>query len=833
MTDTPDVCALCGFTLRYGSHPLSLAGQRYHFCCLGCRQVFTMLVEATGSADPEAFRRTDIFRRCQALGVIPRSEEELAQRAGTEAAVAQAPPEPPLATGENDLWLNLQVAGMWCPACAWVISETLSRTPGVQSAHCSFAADRVRVCYDPGRTGPVPITKVIRSLGYQPADSDAAAAAEGQRQLWRLLVTIFLTLNVMMLQFSLYAGFFTDLPPEAVTYLSWPSFLLAAAVIVYGGRDILRKAWHGLMGASPGMETLVGIGALSAFGYSTVNLVAGSIHLYFDTASMLITLVLLGKTLEARARDRVRATLDSFFGLQPTRVRIEVPGYPTGRYIPADELKPGDVVQAAAGEIVAADGVVTAGRSRVDQSSLTGEARPIAKGPGDRIYSGSRIMGEPLAVRAETTVADSTLGQMIGLLETALARKTHMEDRTDRWLRIFVPLVVGAAAATGLVARGLGLAMEEALVRAVTVLVITCPCALGIAIPLARVAGIGLAGRHGILVRDAAVFDRAAAIDTVLFDKTGTITGGCWEILTVEAFAPFTPEAVLAAATGLETGSDHPVAGAIRRRAAQQNIAPATLETSEVAAQGRAGIWQNVHWRIGSRAFALGTANGATPAATDTETVQSEVWLSAGDRPAARIVLGDRLRPAMAETMAELRRRGMRLSIVSGDTPAATAAVAGILDIEEAHGGLRPADKADHVQRLQAAGHFVAMVGDGINDAPALSAAHVAVAVFSGHPLGREAADVTLMGADPQRLPFFFDLAARVRRKVTQNLAWAVAYNLIAIPVAMAGLLSPLVAVTAMLLSSLSVIGNTMLLLKTKQLTANVRGERNEIVANV
>ena len=809
MTDTPDVCALCGFTLRYGRQRMSSAGQDFEFCCLGCRQVFAMLVEATGSADPDAFRRTDIFRRCRELGVIPRSEAELAQRSGT-------PPceTPPSAAEKDGLWLNLHVAGMWCPACAWVIAETLSRTVGVQTARCSFAADRVRVCYDPRRTGPAPITKLIRSLGYQPTDSDAAAVAEGRRQLWRLLVTIFLTLNVMMLQFSLYTGFFTDLPPEAVTYLSWPCFLLAAAVIVYGGRDILRKAWHGLMGAAPGMETLVGIGALSAFGYSTVNLLAGSIHLYFDTASMLITLVLLGKTLEARARDRVRATLDSFFGLQPTRVRIEVPGYPTGRYIPADQLKPGDVVQAAAGEVVAADGVVTAGRSRVDQSSLTGEARPIVKGPGDRIYSGTRIMGGALALRAAATVADSTLGQMIGLLETALARKTRMEDRTDRWLRIFVPVVIGLAAATGLVARGLGFSVEEALVRAVTVLVITCPCALGIAIPLARVAGIGLAGRHGILVRDAAVFDRAAAVDTVLLDKTGTITEGRWEIVTVEAFAPLTPGTVLAAAAGLETGSDHPAAGAIRRRAARENITPAIIKDSETAAHGRTGTWQNVPWRIGSRAFALGTLNDAAPAVAETEKIQSEIWLSAGGRPAARIVLGDRLRPAMADTLAELRRRGMGLAIVSGDTPAATADAARVLAVQDAHGGLDPADKAGHVQRLQAAGHFVAMVGDGINDAPALSAAHVAVAVFSGHPLGREAADVTLMGADPQRLPFFFDLATRVRRKVTQNLAWAVAYNLIAIPVAMAGLLSPLVAVTAMLLSSLSVIGNTLLLLK-------------------
>jgi heavy metal translocating P-type ATPase len=820
MTDSIEACDLCGFTLRYGRCDFDYDGQRYHFCCLGCRQVFTMLAEAEGGVDAEAFRRSEIFRRCRELGVIPSSEAELARSAGAVApttVVAVKPPPGP--TGENELSLNLRVSGMWCPACAWVIEEALNKAPGVLGAACSFAADRVRIRYDPRRTAPASLVETIRSLGYRPADGRTEAAAEARRQLWRLLVTVFLTLNVMMLQFSLYSGFFTHLPPEAVAYLSWPSFLLSLTVLGYGGRDILRKAWHGLAGASPGMETLVAVGALSAFGYSTVNLLAGSIHLYFDTAAMLVTLVLLGKTLESRARDRVRATLESFFSLQPTKVRLKVPGFALGRYVPADHIKPGDVLLAGGGEMVAADGVVLAGRSRVDESSLTGEARPVAKGPGDRIYSGARVAGETLEIRAEAGVAGSLLGQMIALLETALARKTHLEDRTDRWLRILVPLVIVMAAVTGLVARGFGVPTEEALVRAVTVLVITCPCALGIAIPLARVAGIGLAGRHGILVRDGAVFDRIGDVDTLIFDKTGTVTEGCWDVLAMEAFDPWTPDAALAVAAGLEAGSDHPAADAIRRLAVEKGTPATAMEAVDDAVEGRAGRWDGRCWRIGSRAFALplaGDADSGKPSsAGSVEGVASVVWLSADGRPASRFVLGDRLRPEMAATMADLRRRGLHLELVSGDAPAAAQQVADALGMEAVSGGMRPEAKARHVADLEAAGRRVAMVGDGINDAPALSAAHVAVAVFGGHPLGREAADLTLMGADPRRLPFFLDLSARIRRKVTQNLAWALVYNLIAIPVAMAGLLSPLVAVAAMLLSSLSVIGNTLRLLRT------------------
>jgi heavy metal translocating P-type ATPase len=779
-----------------------------------------MLAEAAGGVDPEAFRRSEIFRRCRQLGVIPGSEAELARDAEagapTTAAAVKPPPAP---TGENELVLNLRVSGMWCPACAWVIEEALNKTPGVRGAACSFAADRVRICYDPRHTGPVPLAETIRSLGYRPADGEAQAATEARRQLWRLLVSVFLTLNVMMLQFSLYSGFFTRLPPEAVTYLSWPSFLLSLAVLVYGGRDILRKAWHGLAGASPGMETLVAVGALSAFGYSTVNLLAGSIHLYFDTAAMLITLVLLGKTLESRALDRVRATLESFFGLQPTKVRIQAPGFATGRYVPAGEVEPGDILLAGDGEMVAADGVVVAGRGRVDESSLTGEARPVTKGPGDRIYSGARVAGETIKIRVEAGVGESLLGQMIALLEEALARKTRLEDRTDRWLRILVPLVVVVAAVTGLAARGFGLTVEEALVRAVTVLVITCPCALGIAIPLARVAGIGLAGRHGILVRDGTVFERIGEVDTLVFDKTGTVTQGRWDVLKTEAFDPWTLDTALAAAVGLEAGSDHPAADAVRRLAAQRKIRAAALEDVGDDPGGRGGRWRGIHWRIGARAFALETPRDVAPEQAPVEdsadTVASQIWLSADGRPAARFVLGDRLRPEMVATMADLRRRGLHLEIVSGDAPAAVRQVAKVLAIKEARGGMRPEAKARHVAHLQAAGRRVAMVGDGINDAPALAAAHVAVAVFSGHPLGREAADITLMGADPRRLPFFLDLSARIRRKVVQNLAWALVYNLVAIPVAMAGLLSPLVAVAAMLLSSLSVIGNTLRLLRS------------------
>jgi heavy metal translocating P-type ATPase len=455
----------------------------------------------------------------------------------------------------------------------------------------------------------------------------------------------------------------------------------------------------------------------------------------------------------------------------------------------------------------------------VDESAITGEATPVEKGVGDRLLGGTRVDGGGFRVRAERTGPDSTLGQMTAIVEAALDRKAAMEGLTDRLLRGFVPVIVLLAVGTGAACRLAGLGTEAALLRAITVMVISCPCALGIAIPLARVAGISLAGRKGILVQAFQAFETAGRLGHVVFDKTGTLTRGRWELLRVEALEGGPVEDLLALAAGVEAGIDHPVARAVGRAAAARGIRPAGCTGVERLETGVAATCGGRRLRIGSAACLGGWLDPAAPAGRRGGEAEgllaSRVYLGIDGRTAGVLVFGDRLKEAAADTVARLRSRGLAVSLVSGDGEAATRAASRVLGIDDAVGGRLPAEKAAIVAALRGGGgRKVAMVGDGMNDGPALAASDLGVALYGGAHLGREAAEVTLMRGDPRQLLEFLELAAAVHRKVVQNLALTFAYNLVAIPVAMSGLLSPLVAVTAMLLSSLSVTGNTLWLVR-------------------
>jgi heavy metal translocating P-type ATPase len=714
------------------------------------------------------------------------------------------------------LSLQLTVRGMWCPACAWVIEETTKRTPGVGAASCSFSTDRVRFDYDPIQVSPREITERINSLGYTASfPGDETASREGRSEFIRFGISAFLTMNVMMLSFALYGGFFTELSEESVRALSWPIFTMATVVFLAGGWPIHRKAWHALVAGAPGMESLVSVGSLSAYLYSTYNLLLGSIHLYFDTASMLISLLLLGRLLERRAKDEVQEDLGNFFSLRPTKVRICSASHPEGQYLSAEALRGGDLFRAEGGEILAADGVVVSGTGFLDESSLTGEPVPVGKRPGDRVRSGTRVHQGELTVRAEAVGEDSILGQMIAVTEKALSEKTPLEEKTDRILRWLVPAVLVLAAATATVCGLAGLGADEALTRAVTVMVISCPCTLGIALPLARVAAISLAGRQGILVRDFAAFDIAGRVDTVVLDKTGTVTEGAWALLEIRNEGGLSRNEALALAASLESHDDHPIARELTRQAAAEGLRAVEVEGVRIFENGISGVFRGDEVKIGSAEFVARESAGPAgnlPGADGSGC--SSVFLSVGGRLGAVFLFGDRVRPGARATVEWLRSLGLRVALISGDGEAATREIGQQVGITEVHGSRLPADKAGYVARLQRERRIVAMVGDGINDAPALVQANLAVALHSGGPLGKEAAQLTLMRGDPTQLRHFFTLAARVRRKVRQNLTCSFLYNAVSIPVAMAGLLTPVVAVSAMILSSLTVIGNTLLLTK-------------------
>jgi heavy metal translocating P-type ATPase len=816
MTTGRESCDLCGLPLRPQIHSFTTSEKVFRFCCLGCRQVFQLLSEAAPAADPSSFRETELFKKCVEMGIIPASTSDLAWPRPGGPASPRASADGAGSTARELLSLQLAIRGMWCPACAWVIEETLRRVPGVGAAACNFSTDRLRCDYDPVQVSPREIADRISSLGYTASvPGEGTAGRERRSEFIRFGISAFLTMNVMMLSFALYGGFFTDLSEESVRALSWPIFATATVVFIGGGWPIHRKAWQALLAATPGMESLVSMGSLSAYLYSTYNLLLGSIHLYFDTASMLITLVLLGRLLERGAKDEVQEDLRNFFSLRPTKVRICSESHPQGRYLSAEGLRRGNLFRTEAGEILAADGLVVSGTAVLDESSLTGEPVPVGKGPGDRVRSGTRVLQGDLTVRAEAAGEDSILGQMIAVTEKALSEKTPLEEKTDRVLRWFVPAVLLLAAVTAAVCVGAALGADEALTRAVTVMVIACPCTLGIAVPLARVAAVSLAGKNGILVRDFAAFDLAARVDTVVLDKTGTVTEGGWKLVEVRNEGGLSREEALTLAASLESYGDHPIAREIVSRATAEGLQAVEVEGVEIFENGASGVFRGEEVKIGSAQFLATELAGSAGAALGADgSGLSSVFLSVGGRLGAAFLFGDRIRPGATATVDWLGSLGLRVALVSGDGDVATKEIARQVGITEAHGSRLPADKAGYVAGLQREGRIVAMVGDGINDAAALVQADLAVALHSGGSLGKEAAHLTLMRGDPTQLRHFFTLAAKVRRKIRQNLTCSFLYNAVSIPVAMAGLLTPIVAVSAMVLSSLTVIGNTLLLTK-------------------
>ncbi|AOY59316.1 copper-translocating P-type ATPase [Desulfococcus multivorans] len=790
------------------------------FCCEGCRQVFRMLTEArdaSDGADPIPFQETELFKECRRMGIIPQAGDD------PTAAPANAPETADTASKGSELsedaadllGLSFRVEGMWCPACAWLIDETLKKLPGVISPDTRFSTDTFQCRYHPVRTSPDQIRRHIEKLGYRPVDDHEGGASEHRREIYRFAVSAVFSVNVMMLSFALYSGFFTDLSKDAVTYLSWPVFILASVPFFYGGRRIHQKAWAGVRSAVFTMESLISIASGSAFAYSVYNLIQGSIHLYFDTASMLITLTLLGKMLERNARNHVSRDLANLFALKPTKVKRICDLYPKGRYVSVDMLQKTDMFLVEAGDIVPADGVVVSGEGLLDEASLTGEAAPIRKLPGHHIHSGTTVARGVFKVKTEAVGEDSTIGRIIRIIQRSLDEKTAFEGKTDRLLFVFVPLILGLALSTGAFWWMRGVGFETAMVRAITVMVISCPCALGIAIPLARVAGISVAGRNGILVKEFSCFEKAGGVDAVVFDKTGTLTEGRCELREVVSFEPFQRADALALAAGLEQASDHYLAVEIRRKCAEERISAATVSALKGHDNGVSGIWQGRRARIGALNFVPEAGNRDDDRRLQDDGL-SRVYLAWGGRLVAVLRFGDRIRPGAKPTVLELQRRGFRVALISGDESRTALAVGRLVGIHESLGGMLPGDKAAFIRQLEAEGMQPAMIGDGINDAPALAAAYLSVAVHSGPYLGKDVADMTLMQSDPRRILTFFDLAVKVNRKILQNLICSGVYNVLSIPVAMAGILTPLVAVTAMLLSSLTVIGNTLLLVRRR-----------------
>ena len=571
------------------------------------------------------------------------------------------------------------------------------------------------------------------------------------------------------------------------------------------------------------MDLLVALGTSAAWGLSAWNLFTAPPgrmpDLYFESSALIITFVLLGQWLEGRARRQTAAAIRALSRLRPETARCLRDGVETE--LPLARIRPGDIVVVRPGERIPVDGVVTEGGGFVDESMLTGESLPVEKHAGSRVTAGSMNEDGRLVVETRAVGAETTLARIIRLVEGAQASKAPIQRLVDRVAAIFVPVVLGLALLTFLAWLAAGVAMAPALLDAVGVLVIACPCALGLATPAAILAGTGAAARAGILIKDAETLERARATTLAAFDKTGTLTEGHPEVAAILPAAGESVRTLLRLGASLQAASEHPLAAALRRHAAAEHVAPAPV-TAFRALPGR-----GVAGEVGARLLAMGSRrlldeHGIVPepelaareAALEGEGRTVTWLLETSPAPCllGLVAYGDRLRPGAAAAIAALHRRGLRTALLTGDRQGAAAVVARQLGIETVLAELLPEDKANAVVRLRQDGAVVAMVGDGVNDAPALAAADVGMAMASGTDVAMEAAGITLMRPDPLLVPAALDIARRTWGKIREGLFWAFAYNVIGIPLAALGWLSPVVAGAAMALSSVSVVGNALLL---------------------
>ncbi len=768
MTTTPAAvhpCALCGLDTR-----------EPRFCCAGCENVHAILVESGVMASGQDFRQTDLYRESLRLGLIARP------------AAADAPAIP---EGAETSEAVFHVRGMWCNSCGWLIEHALARTRGVVSAEVLFASDLLKVRYCPQYLPKERIVERVASVGYRAGEytgQNDASEAERKDLLLRTGIAAFLSLNVMTFSLVVYASYFGSVAVWAGRFVPFLLMALATPSVFWCAAPILRLAWTGARQGVLRMESLLSLGILSAYGYSAVEAFRGGQHVYFDTACAIVALVLTGKSIERAAKDRAARALTLLHRLMPTKARILQDG--RERFVAVDALVPGTVFLVKPGERIPADGVVAAGNSHADESVLTGEARPVAKAPGDRVVSGSVNVGGVLEIRATHSGGDSTLAQIVRVAERAAASRTRIERTVDRVARVFIPAVLLVAAATFAGWLWRSGSPAGALMHAIAVLVIACPCALGIATPLALTFAVSAASRRGILVSDTRVLETIRGIDVVVLDKTGTATEGEFRLLAVEGDGSRLRE--LAA---VEAYSEHPIARAIV--AGHHGLPPA----QDVVVSPGEGIEGTV---AGVRYFVRRAADapaGATPATT--------VCFGWDGQARGAFTLGDRVRPDAAVLCAGLRRRGIRTLLLSGDSPAATEAVAREIGAGEWIGGALPAHKVEVVRQLQARGQRVAMIGDGVNDAPSLAQADLGIALGSGAAIAMQAAPLVLMKRSLTGVLDTLDVAGRTFAIVRQNLWWAFGYNALGITLAVSGVLTPIVAAGAMILSSLSVIANS------------------------
>lgn len=804
-------CALCGLDAGRNHFTSRHNNEEKFFCCLGCMNVYAILMESGVVAAGQDLRDTELFKRSLEMGLI--STRNGAPKSRENPVI---PADAPL----NEALY--QVTGMWCASCAWLIERSLEEEPGVASAEAFFTSDLVKIKYYPQFLPPDRIPQRIAKLGYQASEytgDNEAANAERKDLLLRTGIAVFFWLNIMTLNTALYVGYFERIAESIDRFLPFLLMALATPVVFYSARPILHLAWRALLNKTVRMETLLAIGILTAYIFSVIQAFRGVSHVYFDTASAIVTLVLIGKLIERTAKSRTSQAIRMLYRMMPKKVRLLSGG--EERFVSIDALNVDDIFVVKAGERIPADGQVIEGESYADESLLTGESAPVKKVPGSFVTGGSVNADGVLHIAAQRVCSESTLAQIIHLVENAMSSKSTIEQTVDRISRIFVPIVIVVAVLTFLICWGVGLTtLGDAVMRSITVLVIACPCALGMATPLAITAAIGAASKHGILVGDSSVFERIRKIDLVVFDKTGTVTEGEFALQESLSGEPSLPVDHLRLIASLELYSEHPLGRAILRQAEKASIElTEAIEIQIIKGEGIKGQVEGRTVFIGNRRMFEHSelslpANYAGMASKWEDLGLTAVFYGWDGMVCGALAFGDSIRAEAPNVMKALKDRGIETRIISGDARATTARVSESIGADGFIAEARPGDKTAEIEKLQRAGNITAMIGDGINDAPALAQADLGIALGSGTDIAMKASSVVLMTNSLSRILTVFDLSRRTVAIVRQNLFWAFVYNTAGISLAVIGMLSPIFAAVAMLISSLSVIVNSMRLNK-------------------
>ncbi len=732
--------------------------------------------------------------------------------------------------------LRVGIRGMHCAACAARIERALQAVEEVRKAEVNFATNTAVVVHR-GDEGEIweRIKGTLERLGYRALpvqEVDARDREQRARDLERrahLRITGFafaFTIPLVVLMLARMLG--VELP----SWLRppWPDLLLATPVQFVAGARFYAGAWRSLRAGMPNMDVLIAVGTSAAYGYSLATTFILPGHTYYDASAMIISLVLLGRTLETLARGRASQAIRELLRLRPETARVVREG--GEREIPLSEVQVGDVVVVRPGDRIPVDGEILEGYSSLDESMLTGEPLPVDKGPGDEVVGGTLNTHGAFRFRATRVGKDTVLAQIVRMVEEAQASKAPIQRYADRVAAYFVPAVMVVAFATFLGWYWAGRDLARSLLNMSAVLLIACPCALGLATPTAIIVGTGRAAQLGVLFRGAEQLERAASVKAVAMDKTGTITEGKPQVVAVAALPGFDGREVLRMAAAVEAGSEHPLGRAVVQAAAgSEALAPAE-EFRAIPGRGVAGRVGGVWVLVGNAALLEDEGVDVEPlrqlALSWPQDGRTAVFVALDGAPAGIIGLADRVKPRSAEAIRYLLDQGYQVLMLTGDEEPAAEAVARQVGIAKVIARVLPQDKAGVVRRLQASAGSVAMVGDGINDAPALATASVGIALGAGSDVAVEAADITLMRDDLGAVVDALWLSRRVMRVVKQNLLFALGYNVAAIPLAAAGLLNPVVAAAAMAASSLSVVGNALRLRRANPPCAGPSGGGGE-----